>query len=150
MAELNQHTLSVIQIIVRQRKQTLTKPHKAFIAIPANRSTPREMPPAPRAHSPSYPPAMEPLLVKDTRDVWLCVSPPREAAPLNSPALALLWPCSSSSTFLQEGLHSVQTTEDKISSRQACQQQLLPTKESLSGENALSKPAMLQEQWLLT
>lgn len=85
----------------------------------------------------------------------ICVSPPqelREAALAESLPLLLapLWPCSSSSTSLQQGLRSAQTTGDKISSRRACQWQLLPTKESLSRENALSKPAMLQEQWLLT
>lgn len=59
-----------------------------------------------------------------------------------------VWPCSSSSTSLPQGLHLAQTTGDEISSSQACQRQLLQTKEALSGENAFSKPAMLQEQWL--
>lgn len=38
----------------------------------------------------------------------------------------------------------------KISTSQPCQRQLLPTKESLSRENADLEPAALQEQWLLT
>lgn len=59
-----------------------------------------------------------------------------------------VWPCSSSSASLPQGLHLAQTTGDKISSSRACQRQLLRTKEALSGENAHSKPAMLQEQSL--
>lgn len=61
----------------------------------------------------------------------------REALPAKSLPCSLTppWLCSSSNTFLQQGLHSAQTTRDKISSSQPCQQQLLTTKKSLSGEN---------------